>query len=117
MFLWISSNSCPFNLLLVRSHQAEIIIVKRPKQGRNNVPRVQVEPELCDLGCRKNNSFTFWATLRIKFLADLLVKFLAYRLTVSPILTLATEQFTASQIFSTDLMLAIPNFAAHPIYR
>ena len=29
MFLWISSNSCPLNLLLVRSHQAEIIIVKR----------------------------------------------------------------------------------------
>ena len=24
MFLWISLNSCPLNLLLVRSHQAEI---------------------------------------------------------------------------------------------
>ena len=34
MFLWISSNSCPLNLLLVRSHQAEIIIVKRLIQGR-----------------------------------------------------------------------------------
>ena len=31
------------NLLLVRSHQAEIIIVKRLIQGRNNVTRVQVE--------------------------------------------------------------------------
>ena len=28
MFLWISSSSCPLNLLLVQSHQAEIIIVK-----------------------------------------------------------------------------------------
>ena len=30
------------NLLLVRSHQAEIIIVKRLIQGRNNVTRVRV---------------------------------------------------------------------------
>ena len=29
MFLWICSNSCSLNLLLVQSHQAEIIIVKR----------------------------------------------------------------------------------------
>ena len=44
MFLWISLNSCPLNLLLVRSHQAEIIIVKRLIQGRNNVTRVRLEP-------------------------------------------------------------------------
>ena len=31
------------NLLLVRSHQAEIIIVERLIQGRNNVTRVRVE--------------------------------------------------------------------------
>ena len=31
------------NLLFVRSHQAEIIIVKRLIQGRNNVTRVRVE--------------------------------------------------------------------------
>ena len=31
------------NLLLVRSHQAEIIIVKHLIQGRNNVTRVRVE--------------------------------------------------------------------------
>ena len=31
------------NLLLVRSHQAEIIVVKRLIQGRNNVTRVRVE--------------------------------------------------------------------------
>ena len=50
MFLWISSNSCPLNLLLVRSHQAEIIIVKRLIQGRNNVTRVRVEPRSFDQG-------------------------------------------------------------------
>ena len=33
MMVWISLNSCPLNLLLVRSHQAEIIIVKRLIQG------------------------------------------------------------------------------------
>ena len=48
MFLWISSNSCLLNLLLVRNHQAEIIIVKRLIQGRNNVTRVRVEPRLFD---------------------------------------------------------------------
>ena len=44
MFPWIFSNSCPLNLLLVRNHQAEIIIVKRLIQGRNNVTRMRVEP-------------------------------------------------------------------------
>ena len=43
MFLWISSNSCPLNLLLVRSHQAEIIILKHLFQGHNTW-----------LGCRLN---------------------------------------------------------------
>ena len=43
MLLWISSNSCPLNVLYVRSHQAEIIIVKRVIQERNNVSRVRVE--------------------------------------------------------------------------
>ena len=63
MFLWISSNSCPLNLLLVRSHQTEIIIVKRLIQGRNNVNRVRVEPRSFDQGRRKNDAFTFSATL------------------------------------------------------
>ena len=53
MFLWISSNSCPLNLLLVRSHQAEIIIVKRLLQGRKNVTSVGVERRSCDQGCQK----------------------------------------------------------------
>ena len=44
MFLWISSNSCPLNLLLVRSHLAGIIILKHLIQGRNKVTRVWVEP-------------------------------------------------------------------------
>ena len=37
VIMWISSNACPLNLLLVQSHQAEIIIVKRFIQGCNNV--------------------------------------------------------------------------------
>ena len=61
MFLWISSNSCPLNLLLVRSHQAEIIIVKRLIQGRNSVTRVRVEPRSFDQGRRKNDAFTYSA--------------------------------------------------------
>ena len=63
MFLWISSNSCPLNLLLVRNHQAEIIIIKRLIQGRNNVTRVRVEPRPFDQGRRKNDAVTHWATL------------------------------------------------------
>ena len=63
MFLWISSNSCPLNLLLVRSHQAEIIIVKRLIQGRNSVTRVRVEPRSFDQGRRNNDAFTHSATL------------------------------------------------------
>ena len=53
MFLWISSNSCPLNLQLVRSHQAGIIIVKRLIQDCNNVTRVRVEPRPFDQGRRK----------------------------------------------------------------
>ena len=55
MFQWISWNSCPLNLLLVRSHEAEIIIVKRLIQERNNVARVRIELRSCDHGCRKND--------------------------------------------------------------
>ena len=57
MFLWISSSSCPLNLLLVRSHQAEIIVVKLLFQGRNNITRVKVEPRSYNQGCRKNDAF------------------------------------------------------------
>ena len=56
MFLWIYSNSCQLNLLLVRSHQAEIIIAKRLAQGRNSVTRVRVGPKSGDRGRRKNDS-------------------------------------------------------------
>ena len=63
MFLLISSNSFPLNLLLVRSHQAEIIIAKRLIQGRNNVTRVRVEPTSCDYGRRKNDALTNSASL------------------------------------------------------
>ena len=63
MFLWIFSNSCPLNLLPVRSHQAEIIIVKRLIQGRNNVTRVRVESRPFDQGRRENDAVTHSATL------------------------------------------------------
>ena len=62
-FLWISSNSCPLNLLLVQSHKVEIIIVKRLIQGRNNMTRVRVEPRSFDKGHRKNDAFIHSATL------------------------------------------------------
>ena len=48
--------------------------------------------------------------------AIFLVKFLAYHLVVSPILTVATNQLTASQVFLTELMFAIRNFVADPIF-
>ena len=58
MFLTISSNSCPLTLQLARSHRAEIIIVKRPIQGRNSVTRVRVQPRSFDQGRRENDAFT-----------------------------------------------------------
>ena len=72
MFLWISSNSCPLNLLLVRSHQAEIIIVKRLIQGRNNVTRVRVEPRSFDQGRRKTTPLP--SRLRCRLINELLLK-------------------------------------------
>ena len=63
MFLWVSSNSCPLNLLLFWRHLPEIIIVKRLIQGRNNVTRVPVEPRLYDSGGRKNDVFALSVTL------------------------------------------------------
>ena len=65
MFLWISSNSCPLNSVLIRSHQTEIIIVKRLIQGRNNVTRVRVEPRSSTQGRRKDDGFTVSATLPV----------------------------------------------------
>ena len=62
MFLWISSNFCPVNLLLVQSHRAEIIITKRLIQGRHGVTRGRVEPRSCNQGRRKNDTFTLLAS-------------------------------------------------------
>ena len=67
MFRWISLNSCSLNLLLVRSHQAEIIIIKCLIQGRNNVTRVRVELRSRDQDRRKNDAFALLATLRTKY--------------------------------------------------
>ena len=63
MLLRISSNSCSLNLLLVRSHQEEIINVKRLIQESKSVTRVPVEPRSFHQSCRKNNAFTLSATL------------------------------------------------------
>ena len=46
------------NLLLVRSHQAEIILAKRFIQVHNNVTRVRIELRLYDQDRRKNDAFT-----------------------------------------------------------
>ena len=54
------------NLLLVRSNQAEIIIVKRLIQGRNIETWVGVELLICDQSRRKNDAFTISATLPTK---------------------------------------------------
>ena len=45
VFLWISSNSRPLNLLLVRSLQAEIINVERLIQGRKAWPGCGLNPD------------------------------------------------------------------------
>ena len=77
MFLWISSNSCPLTLLLVRSHQAERIIVKRLIQGRNNLTRVRVKLRSFDQGCHKNKAFTLSATLPTECLVTVTDKIFA----------------------------------------
>ena len=66
IILWISSNFCPLNLLMVRSQQAEIIMVKRLIQGRNNVIRVWVEPRPFDQGHGRNDAVTHSASLPTK---------------------------------------------------
>ena len=49
--------SWTLNLPLVRSHQTEIIIVKRLIQGRNNVTRMGVKPGSCGQGRCTNDAF------------------------------------------------------------
>ena len=56
MFLRNFLNSSPVNLLLVRNHRAEIFIVKRLIQGRNNKTSVQVEPR--SFQARRQSSVT-----------------------------------------------------------
>ena len=72
MFLWISSNSCPLNLLLVRSHQAEINILTCFTQRRNNVTRVWVKPRSCDHGRRKSDAYILSIMLPTEFQGVLL---------------------------------------------
>ena len=44
------------------------------------------------------------------------MEFRTFHLVVSPNVTLATEQITATQVFSTELMFVIPNFVAGSIF-
>ena len=62
MLLW----TCPLNLLLVRSHQAEIITTKPFIQGRNTVAKERVEPKLNNQHRRKNDAFTFSPRTRLQ---------------------------------------------------
>ena len=62
MFLWISLNSCPLNLLFVRSHQTEIIIVKHLIQGRNNMTRWRLNSHHTIRVVVKNDAFTHYMT-------------------------------------------------------
>jgi len=52
----------PLNMLLVRSHQAEIIAVKRLRTQQRDATRVGVEPTR-DRDRRKNGALTLPATL------------------------------------------------------
>ena len=63
MFLWISLNSCPLNLVLVQSHQAEKTVVKRLVQGRHNVIRIWVKPRSRDQNRCKSDAFSLSAAL------------------------------------------------------
>ena len=67
MFLWVSSNSCPLNLLLVRSHQAEVIIVKRLVQERNNVTRVELNPDHLIRVVVKTTPLPIWPRCRLLY--------------------------------------------------
>ena len=60
-----------FSLQIVQSHLAEIIMVKRHIQRRNNVTKVRVEPESCDQGCRKKDIFTISASLAYNWTKNL----------------------------------------------
>ena len=72
MIQWIFSKYCPLNLLLVRSHQAEIIIAKHLIQGHNNVSiGMLVEARSCYQSFRKNDAFTLLATLPIDISTDI----------------------------------------------
>ena len=51
------------NLLLVRSHQADIIMIERLIQGSNNVTWVWMESRSCNQGRRKNDACAFAAAL------------------------------------------------------
>ena len=64
-------------------------------------------PSLCEC-CNYDGLIVILGLQRI------FVEFLVFHLVVSPLLTLATEQITATQVFSTELMFVIPIFLLIP---
>ena len=103
---WISLNSCPLNLLHVRSQQAEIIIVKHLILGErhNYIASMQVEPRSRDQGRRKNDAFIILTTLPIItaevnqcFFTILLVNYISYSITRMKTL-LNNRYFVANRI-------------------
>ena len=63
MFLWISSNFSPLNLLLVQNLQRKIITTNGLIRGRNNITRMRVEPRSCNQVHCKNHVFAHSVTL------------------------------------------------------
>ena len=114
MFQWIFSNSSPLNLLLAQSHQAEIIIVNRLTQRRNNETRVRVEPRSCGQCRRKSDAFTLSATLPIFFKLVLKITFVSKsrKIAIFP-----KNQFFSHRGKNVSLVQTyIRNVAVHPEY-
>ena len=68
MLLWTSLNYRPLNLLIVRNHQTQRIIVKGLIRRRNSVTTVLLEPRSCDQGRPENDAFALSTALpRLSF--------------------------------------------------
>ena len=73
IFQWISSNSCPLNLLLVRSPPSRDNHRKAFIHGFNNMTSVWVKPRSCNQVCCKNDAFTFSTTITGKLTNEITV--------------------------------------------
>ena len=68
--------------MLDRSHQAEIIIVKRLIQARNNVTKVRVEPRSCDQVLRANEAVVKLSNLFVLFIHCKTMSYIETKLTL-----------------------------------